>query len=192
MISFFLITTLNLSDNHSESNSFHVCFSDHHSESESDDTSMCLCDNHSESLSDNHSVSESESLFIFESERRKFNSVQFCLFLSPIGARTLKMPVPYSPPNVGAYTRTPSHQPLLFGRKGTDHLPRMISSCPNYLHADVSDGEDLSRHQQEVNSRQLVTMSLVPGTVDYDVASECHLCCPPPLRTEAMSSLDGS
>ena len=35
----------------------------------------------------------------------------------------VKMPVPYSPPNVGAYTRTPSHQPLLFGRKGIDHLP---------------------------------------------------------------------
>ena len=53
------------------------------------------------------------------------SSVQFNshLFLSPIGARTLKMPVPYLPPNVGAYTRTPSHQPLVFGRKGTDHLP---------------------------------------------------------------------
>jgi len=45
------------------------------------------------------------------------------LFLSPIWARTLKMPIPYPPPSVGAYTRTPSHQPLLFGRKGTDHLP---------------------------------------------------------------------
>jgi len=33
------------------------------------------------------------------------------------------MPVPYSPPNVGAYTRTPFHQPLVFGRKGIDHLP---------------------------------------------------------------------
>jgi len=45
-----------------------------------------------------------------------FSSVQFNshLFLSPIGARTLKMPVPYPPPNVGAYIRTPSHQPLLF------------------------------------------------------------------------------
>ena len=41
----------------------------------------------------------------------------------------------------------------------------MISSCPNYLHADVSDGEDLSRHQQEVTGGQLVTMSLVPGAV---------------------------
>ena len=49
----------------------------------------------------------------------------------------------------------------------------MISSCPNYLHADVSDGEDLSRHQQEVTVGQLVTMSLVPGTVDSDVALEC-------------------
>jgi len=55
----------------------------------------------------------------------QFSSVQFNshLFLSPIWAWTLKMPVPYPPPSVGAYTRTPSHQPLLFGRKGTDHLP---------------------------------------------------------------------
>jgi len=68
----------------------------------------------------------------------------------------------------------------------------MILSCPNYLHADVSDGEDLSRHQQEVTDGQLVTMSLVPGTVDSDVALECHLCCPPPLPTEEVSSLDGS
>jgi len=51
------------------------------------------------------------------------HTVQFSSFLSPIGARTLKIPVPYSPPSVGAYTRTPSHQPLVFGRKGTDHLP---------------------------------------------------------------------
>jgi len=55
----------------------------------------------------------------------------------------------------------------------------MISSCPNYLHADVSDGEDLSRYQQEVTGRQLVTMSLVPSTVDSNVALECHLCCLP-------------
>ena len=47
----------------------------------------------------------------------------------------------------------------------------MILSCPNYLHADVSDGEDLSRHQQEVTGGQLVTMSLVPGTVDSDPSS---------------------
>jgi len=64
----------------------------------------------------------------------------------------------------------------------------MISSCPNYLHADVSDGKDLSRHQQELISGQLVTMSLVPGTVDFDVALECHLCCPPPLPREGVSS----
>jgi len=56
----------------------------------------------------------------------------------------------------------------------------------------VSDGEDLSRHQQEVTSGQLVTMSLVPGTVDSDVTSECHLCYPPPLPTEEVSSVDGS
>ena len=51
----------------------------------------------------------------------RFSSVQFNshLFLSPIGARTLKMPVPYSPPSVGAYTRTPSHQPPL-GLKGVE------------------------------------------------------------------------
>ena len=63
---------------------------------------------------------------------------------------------------------------------------------PKLLHADVSDGQDLSRHQQEVAGGQLVTMSLVPGTVDSDVTSECHLCCPPHLPTEEVSSLDGS
>jgi len=67
-----------------------------------------------------------------------------------------------------------------------------MSSCPNYLHADVSDGEDLSRQQQEVTGGQLVTMSLVPGTVDSDVTLECRLCCPPPLPTGEVSSLDGS
>jgi len=68
----------------------------------------------------------------------------------------------------------------------------MISSCPNYLHADVSDGKDVSRHEQEVTDGQLVTMSLVLGTVDSDVALESHLCCPPPLPTEKVSSLDGN
>ena len=68
----------------------------------------------------------------------------------------------------------------------------MISSCPNYLHADVSDGEDLSRHQHEVTDGQLVTMSLVPGTVDSDVTSECRLCWTPPLPTREVSSLDSS
>jgi len=56
----------------------------------------------------------------------------------------------------------------------------MISSCPNYLHADVNDGKDVSRHQQEVTDGQLVTLSLVPGTV------------PPPLPTEEVSSVDCS
>ena len=50
-------------------------------------------------------------------------SVQFSFMFKSDWARTLKMPVPYPPPNVGAYTRTPSHQPLVFGRKGIDHLP---------------------------------------------------------------------
>jgi len=68
----------------------------------------------------------------------------------------------------------------------------MISLCPDYLHADVSDGQDVSRHQQEVTDGQLVTTSLVPGTVDSDVASECHLCCPPPLPTEKVSSVASS
>ena len=39
----------------------------------------------------------------------------------------------------------------------------------------MGDGKDVSRHQQEVTDGQLVTLSLVPGTVDSDVASECHL-----------------
>ena len=47
-------------------------------------------------------------------------SVQFNshLFLSPIGARTLKMPVPYPPPSVGAYTLAQSR--MLGGSKDID------------------------------------------------------------------------
>ena len=63
---------------------------------------------------------------------------------------------------------------------------------PKLPRADVSDGQDVSRHQQEVTEGQLVTMSLVSGTVDSDVVSECHLCCPPPLPTEEVSSVDSS
>ena len=55
----------------------------------------------------------------------------------------------------------------------------MISSCPNYLHADVSDGENLSRHQQYVTSGQLVTMSLVPGTLDSDGHLSVTIATPP-------------
>ena len=71
-------------------------------------------------------------------------------------------------------------------------LDQTISSCPNYLHSDVRDGQDLSRHQQEVTGEQRVKMSFVPGTVDSDVSSECHLCCHPPVPTEELSSLYGS
>ena len=97
-------------------------------------------------------------------------------FQSPIGTRTLKVPVPYPPPNVEGYTRTPSHKHSCsaVGAQITS-LGRMISSCSNYLLADVSDGGDWSLHQQEVTDGQLVTISLVPGTVDSDVSSECHL-----------------
>jgi len=114
-------------------------------------------------------------------------------FQSPIGTRTLKVPVPYPPPNVEGYTRTPSHKHSCsaVGAQITS-LGRMISSCSNYLLADVSDGGDWSLHQQEVTDGQLVTISLVPGTVDSDVSSECHLFCPPPLPTGEVSSLDGS
>ena len=63
------------------------------------------------------------ALYIKYIRNGKFSSVQSHLFLSPIGAWTLKMPVPYLPPNVEVYTQTPSHQPLVFGRWGTDHLP---------------------------------------------------------------------
>ena len=113
-------------------------------------------------------------------------------------------PGPFRCPSL---TRLPMWEPIP-GPLLTNHLCsavgaqiiflRMISSCPNSadLHADVSDGEDLYHHQQEVTGGQLVTMSLVPGTVDSksNVASECHLCCPPgpPLPTVEVSSLDGS
>jgi len=68
----------------------------------------------------------------------------------------------------------------------------MISLCPDYLHADVSNKGDLSLHQQKMTGGQLVTMSLVPGTVNSNVALECYLCCPPPLPTEKVSALDSS
>jgi len=91
-----------------------------------------------------------------------------------------QMPVPYPTPNAESYTRTPSHHHLCLAVGAQITSLRVTSSCPEYLHAGVSDRGDLSRHQQEVTHGQLVTMSLVPGTVDSDVVSECHLCCPPP------------
>ena len=112
-----------------------------------------------------------------------FSSVQSNLFFSPIGARTLVMPVLHCLPvwKVRLHNPDPFKFSLLvvFGRKGTDRLPRAISSCPIYLQADVHDEEGLSLHQQKVTGGQLVTISLVPGT-DSDVVLECHLCCPPP------------
>ena len=103
------------------------------------------------------------------------------------------MPVPYSPSNVESYTWTPSHNhPCSAVGDRISPLGRMISSCPNYLYADVSDDKDVSCHQQEVTDGQLVTMSLVSSTVDSTVASECRLCCPPPLPTEKVSSVDSS
>jgi len=42
----------------------------------------------------------------------------------------------------------------------------------------VRDGQ-LKVGLGEVTDGQLVTMSLVPGTLDSDVALECHLGCPP-------------
>ena len=49
-----------------------------------------------------HLKVENKELYIVE----RISWVQFNshLFLSPIGARTLEMPVPYPPPSVGAYT----------------------------------------------------------------------------------------
>ena len=74
------------------------------------------------------------------------------------------MPVPYSPSSVRVYTRTPIESPttcvLPQGHRSSP-LGRMISSYPNYLHADVSDGEDLSRHQQEEEEGTGVTSDVV-------------------------------
>ena len=100
-------------------------------------------------------------------------------------------PLPAS--HVGVYPRTPFHIHTCSAVGAQiNSLDRVISSCPDYMHADVSDGGDLSLHQQEVTGRQLVTMSLVPGTVDSNVALECCLCWPPPLTTGKVSSLNSS
>jgi len=45
--------------------------------------------------------------------------------LNPLRLPRAQMPVPYLRPNVGVYTRTPSHQPLVFSRRVTDHLPQV-------------------------------------------------------------------
>ena len=102
------------------------------------------------------------------------------------------MPVPYSPSNVESYTQTPHNHSFSAVWAQIIFLRSDDLVVPKLLHADVSDGQDLSRHQQEVTGGQLVTMSLAPSTVDSDVTSECHLCCPPHLPTEEVSSLDGS
>jgi len=87
----------------------------------------------------------------FASSSINTGSVQFNshLFLSPIGARTLQMPVPYPPPNVEAYTRTPSHQPLLFGRKGIDHQGSvssiLISSDVDFFFCSTSSSAFVSQ-----------------------------------------------
>jgi len=95
-----------------------------------------------------------------------------------------QMPVPYPTPNVECYTWTPSHHHLCLSAGAQITSLRMTSSCPDYLHAGVSDylhagvidAGDVSLHKQEMTDAQLVTV----GTVDSHVASECHLCCPPP------------
>ena len=51
--------------------------------------------------------------------QHQFSSVQSHLLLSPIGARTLKVSVPYLPPSVGSYTRTPSQSCSAVGEQLT-------------------------------------------------------------------------
>jgi len=121
-------------------------------------------------------------------------SVQSHLFSSPTGAQTLMVPVPYPPPSVEGYTRIPSQRPLLLDRKGSDHLPRSGDLVVPRLSACGCEGWGrlVSPHQQQATGGQLVTVSLVPGTGDSDVALECHLYCPPPWSTGKMSSVDGS
>ena len=122
----------------------------------------------------------------------QFSSISF-IFKSDWGP-DIKTPVPYRlpmwKPIPGPLLTTTRVRPQ--GHRSSP-LGRMILLCPNYLYADVSDGEDsdLSRHQQEVTGGQLVMMSLVPGTVDSNVVSECHLCCPPNLPVK-VSTLDSS
>jgi len=85
---------------------------------------------------------------------------------------------------VDNYNWTISHHHLcsVVGVKITS-FGRVMLSCPDYLFADVSDGGDLSLHQQEVTDGQLVTKSLVSSTVDSDAVLEVYLCCAPPLPT---------
>jgi len=95
----------------------------------------------------------------------QFSLVQSHWFFSLIGHPLMfkatladhgQMSVPYSPPSVGNYTQTPCHDQS-YSATGTQitSLGRVMSSCANYLRADVSDGGDLSLHQQEVFERRV-------------------------------------
>ena len=72
----------------------------------------------------------------------QFNLIYFQVQLGPgpLSCHKFKVPVPYSPPSVGAYTRTPSHyHPCSFTPSS-----RMIPLVPTDLHTEVSDVGDLS------------------------------------------------
>jgi len=112
-------------------------------------------------------------------------SVQSHLCLSPIGAQTLKMPVPYPPPSVEGYTQTPTHHNLCWTLRAQITSLTSEDLVVPRLSARGCHDERWERlvcpHQQEVLDDQLVMTSLVPSIVDSSVALECHVCCPPPF-----------
>jgi len=78
-------------------------------------------------------------------EQVQFNHIYFQVRLGPGFLRYLKVPIPYSPPSVKAYTWTPSHyHPCLTVRAKITPSCRVNPSVLNYLHAEVSDGQDFS------------------------------------------------
>jgi len=73
----------------------------------------------------------------------EFNLIYFKVHLGPEPMRAWIVPVPYSPPSVGANTRTSSHyNPSSIVRAHITPCGRVIPLFPKYLLAEVSDGRD--------------------------------------------------
>jgi len=98
------------------------------------------------------------------------------------------------------YTPTPSlnHSCSAVGAQNTSL--RLISSYPDYLHADVIYGADWSLHQQEVTDGQLVTKILYPvqQTLMWHQSVTFQVAAPPlylrkrcPYWTAAEGSVPG-
>jgi len=103
------------------------------------------------------------------------------------------MPVPYPPPIVEVYTQTPSHKhpcsavgAQIISLRLNDLVVPKLPACGcewwRRLVSPSTGGDWWATCHDESCARYS----------RLQCASECHLCCPSPLHTEELSSLDGS